>query len=153
MSDRIFTDEDFAEAQQYPTTLGPEYFATRRFMERFMAGWEDEHLKPLATKIADAAAEAIHEKVWDDFRDYLLSDTEVNAQGAIRKMVHETVLALLSGKQWALDRFPLTQGYDPHEIRKAVAGHIGDQVAAARIADLEAEIARLNDRLASGSGY
>jgi len=145
MSD-YFTEDDIAQALQMPT-LGPEYFAARRFMDAFARGWTDEHLKPLADEITNEISGKIRDRIWDDFRDYLIQDTEYNAQGAIRSMVHDTVQALLSGKEWALARFPLTQGYDPMEIRSAVAAHIGDAVAKARIDDLEKEVARLNERL------
>jgi hypothetical protein len=51
----IFTDDDMKEAESHPI-LGPEYFASRRFMERFMAGWENEHLQPLADTITSSDA-------------------------------------------------------------------------------------------------
>lgn len=141
-----FTGNDISEAERYPS-LGPEYFAARRFMEAFMHGWTEEHLKPMADAISKEVSEKIRDKVWDDFRDYILADTEYNAQDAIRRMVHDTVEALLSGKKWALDRFPLTAGYDAAGLRSAVAAHIGDDVAKARIADLEKEISELKERM------
>lgn len=141
-----FTDDDISEASQHPS-LGPEYFAARRFMENFAKGWTEEHLKPFADQITKEISDSIRDRVWSDFADYLIQDTEYNAMGAIRQMVNDTVQALLSGKKWALERFPLTGGYDPQEIRNAVAGHIGDQIAKARIADLEKEVADLKERI------
>lgn len=151
MNDEIFTAEDIAGAEAHPP-LGPEYFAARRFMERFVAGWQDEHLKPLADEITKEVTDRIRERVWDDFRDYLLQDTEVNAQGAIRHMVQSTVEALLSGEKWAMERYPLANNYSAQKVRAAIAEHIGDEIAARRIAELEAEVKRLEERLAYRSG-
>ena len=144
--DPIFTDDDIEFAYASPT-LGPEYSAARSFMDRFMAGWEDEHLKPLADSIAKEVTERIREKVWDDFRDYLLMDTEYNAAGAIRQMVNDTVKALLSGEKWAMQRYPLAARYDAEKVRETIARHIPDELAAARIADLEAELKRAREAL------
>jgi hypothetical protein len=141
-----FTDADILFAESHPV-LGPEYSAARSFMEKFMVGWEDEHLKPLADAIAKEVADKIRDRVWDDFRDHLLSDTEQNAAGAMRGMVHDTVKALLGGKRWALDRYPMAERYDADEIRAAIAKHIPDEIAAARIADLEAELKKARDDL------
>ena len=149
--DDIFTAEDFAQADGYPT-LGPEYFAARRVMERFMAGWQEEHLKPLADAICKEVTDRIREKVWDDFRDYLLMDTETNAQGAIRDMVHRTVEALLSGEKWAMERYPLANNYGAQKVRAAIAEHVGDEIAVRRITELEAEVKRLEERLSYRSG-
>ena len=43
----------------------------------------------------------VSDKIWDDFRDSLLSDTEMNLQSEVRQIVDATVKALLSGQQWA----------------------------------------------------
>lgn len=141
-----FTDQDIEFAYKHPV-LGPEYSAARSFMERFMTGWQDEHLKPLADAITKEVTDRIREKVWDDFRDYLLMDTETNAAGAIREMVEGTVRALLSGEKWALERYPFTNRYDGEKIRAAIAAHIPDEIAKARIVDLEKEVARLRESL------
>lgn len=150
MSD-IFTADDIEEAGNHPS-LGAEYFAARRVMERFMAGWQEEHLKPLADAICKEVTDRIREKVWDDFRDYLLIDTEYNAQGVIRDMVNGTVKALLTGEEWALRRYPLAAEYDAAKVRVAIAEHVGNEVAALRIAALEAEVKRLEERLSYRSG-
>ena len=142
----IFTDEDIAFGYSTPV-LGPEYSAARSFMERFMEGWEDEHLKPLAEAVAKEVTDKIREKVWDDFRDYLLMDTEHNAAGAIRGMVNDTVKALLTGEKWAMERYPLASRYESDKIRAAIAAHIPDELAAARIADLEAELKQAREQL------
>lgn len=146
MSAAAFTPEDMAEAANYPS-LGPEYFACRRFMDRFMEAWTDEHLKPLADAVTKAVTDQIREKVWDDFRDYLLMDTESNAQHAMRQMVNESVKALLSGQEWALQRYPLASDYSTIETRAKIAALIPDGIAKARIADLEKEVADLRSSL------
>lgn len=137
-----FTPVDMAQAANYES-LGPEYFAARRFMDRFMAAWTDEHLKPLADAVTEAVTDQIREKVWDDFRDFLLMDTESNAQGAMRQMVEGSVKALLSGQEWALKRYPLASDYSTIEVRAKIAELIPDGIAKARIADLEKEVETL----------
>jgi hypothetical protein len=141
-----FTDDDIDFGHKHPI-LGPEYSAARSFMERFMMGWEDEHLKPLAEAVCKEVTDRIRDKVWDDFRDYLLMDTETNATGAIREMVECSVRALLSGEKWALERYPFANRHDADKVRAAIAAHIPDEVAKARIADLEKEVAQLRESL------
>jgi hypothetical protein len=97
----------------------------------------------MADEIVKVVTDKIREKVWDDFRDYLVMDTEQNAAGAIRGMVTDTVKALLSGDRWALERYPLAASYDADKIRAAIAAHIPDEIAKARIADLEKQVADL----------
>ena len=142
----IFTDEDIEFGEIHPV-LGPEYSAARSFMDRFAASFRDEHLQPMSDEIVKIITDKIREKVWDDFRDYLISDAEQNAAGAIRSMVNDTVKALLSGNRWALERYPLAARYDAEEVRKAIAMHIPDEIAKARIADLEKQVADLKQSL------
>jgi len=142
----IFTAEDIEFGEQHPV-LGPEYSAARAFMERFAESFRDEHFKPLADEIAKEIGDRIRERVWEDFRDYLLMDTEQNAAGAIRGMVNDTVKALLSGDRWAMERYPLAARYDAEKVRVAIASHIPDEIAKARIADLEKQVADLQQRL------
>ena len=142
----IFTDEDIAFGESHPV-LGPEYSAARSFMDRFSESFRDEHLQPMSDEIVKIITDKIREKVWDDFRDYLISDTEQNAAGAIRSMVNDTVKALLSGNRWALERYPLAARYDAEGVRKAIASHIPDEIAKARIADLEKQVADLEQSL------
>ena len=146
MIETIFTDADIARGSSHPA-LGPEYFAAKSFMDRFAAGWQEEHLKPLAESITKEVTDRIRDKLWDDMRDYLISDTEINAQGAIYSMVNDTVKALLSGEKWALERYPLAKRFEAEKIRAAIAKHIPDEIAKARIADLEAKIEGLEKSL------
>ncbi len=116
-------------------------------MERFSESFRDEHLQPMADEIVKAVTDKIREKVWDDFRDYLVMDTEQNAAGAIRGMVNGTVKALLSGDRWAMERYPLAARYDAEKLRAAIAAHIPDELAKARIDDLEKQVADLRQSL------
>lgn len=142
MSDITFTDDDIAQGVSYPS-LGPEYFASRRFAEGVMAKFEADHLKPIIESIADQ----VRDKLWDDARDWLLSDTESNVQGAVREMVNGTVDALLTGKEWAMNRYPYADYSRGEEIRAAVAKHGGEELLMRRIADLEAEIAKRDETI------
>lgn len=146
MTAPIFTEDDIEFGETHPA-LGPEYSAARSFMERFAESFREEHLQPFADEIIKTVTEKIREKVWDDFQDYLLQDTEYNAQGAIYRMVNDTVKALLSGEKWAMDRYPLAARYDAEKVRAAIAAHIPDEIAKARISDLEKQVKDLTERI------
>lgn len=139
MADLTFTDEDIAIGP----VLGPEYRASQRFAEGVMKGFQDEHLQPLMKIIADE----VQDKLWDVARDWLLQDTETNVHGAVRDMVNQTIDALLTGKEWAMQRYPYADYTRGEEIRKAVAKHGADDLLMARIADLEAEIAKQKETI------
>ena len=134
MTDLTFTDEDIAVGP----VLGPEYRASQRFAEGVMKGFQDEHLQPLMKIIADE----VQDKLWDVARDWLLQDTETNVHSAVRSMVEQTINALLTGKEWAMQRYPYADYSKGEEIRKAVAVHGSDELLMRRIADLESEIAK-----------
>lgn len=135
-----FTDDDI---EQGADALGPEYFAARRVSEAVMAKFEAEHLKPLVEKVADE----FRDKLWDDLKDYIVGDTEMNVQSHICQMVEGTIRGLLTGEEWAMRRYPFCDYRDGEKIRKAIAEHSGDEVAKARIADLEKELKRLRENL------
>ena len=137
-----FTDDDLREAEKLES-LGPEYFAARRVSEAVMSKFEAEHLKPLVEKIADE----FRDKLWDDLKDYIVGDTEMNVGSHICQMVEGTVRALLTGEEWAMRRYPFCDYRDGEKIRKAIAEHSGDAIAKARIADLEAELKRVRENL------
>ncbi len=134
-----FTDDDAAVGP----VLGPEYRASLRLAEAMLEKFQAEHLKPLVDKVADE----FRDKLWDDVRDWLLADTEQNVAGAVRDMVEQTVRALLTGKQWAMDRYPYADYCRGEEIRKAVAIHCGDSLASRRVAELEKELAQKEDTI------
>lgn len=139
MSALTFTDEDIAVGP----VLGPEYRASQRFAEGVMKGFQDEHLQPLMKIIADE----VQDKLWDVARDWLLQDTETNVHGAVRDMVEQTINALLTGKEWAMQRYPYADYSKGEEIRKAVAVHGGDELLMRRIADLETEVAKKEETI------
>ena len=125
--------------------LGPAYFDARAVAERVMAKFDDGHFKSLI----DAIVEKIRDKLWDDVRGWLLSDTEINLQGDIVRMVDCSVNGLLGGAGWALQKYALAERYNQGvEIRKAIAKHIPAELQDARIADLEAEIVMLKRDIA-----
>ena len=139
MTDLTFTDEDIAVGP----VLGPEYRASQRFAEGVMKGFQDEHLQPLMKIIADE----VQDKLWDVARDWLLQDTETNVHGAVRDMVEQTINALLTGKEWAMQRYPYADYSKGEEIRKAVAKYGSDELLMRRIADLESEIAKKEETM------
>lgn len=144
----IFMSDDIAEGEKSPI-LGPEYFAARRVSEQVMSKFEAEHLKPLVEKIADE----FRDKLWDDLRDYIVNDTEMNVQSSIWRMVSDTVRALLTGEEWAMKRYPYADYSDGEKVRAAVAKHGGDTLLNARIVDLEKEVAELRERLETARRY
>lgn len=146
MSDDIFTEDHLREAEKH-NNLGPAYFAAGDAAKRFLAHWTEEHAETIGKAIAKQVTDEITEKVWDAFRDWLLCDAEMNAATTMLRMVDGTVNALLSGKEWALKQYPLAKYHNGEAIRKAVAEHIGDEVARRRIEELEAEVARLSESL------
>ncbi len=46
-----------------------------------------------------------------------------------------------------MERHPLAARYDAEKVRAGIAAHIPDVIAKARIADLEKQVADLNQRL------
>lgn len=140
-----FTDDDTEVAP----VLGPEYRATNRLAEAMLEKFQAEHMKPLIDDLADK----FHEKLWDDVRDWLLSDTEQNVAGAVRHMVEQTVVALLTGNAWAMQRYPFADYCKGEDIRRAVCAHGGDALLARRISDFEAELKRKEETIQSMRGW
>lgn len=134
-----FTDDDITASP----VLGPEYFASLRWSEAVTATLDPEQIKP----IIDKAADDLRDAIWTATVDHLLSDTEHNAAGGVRYMVEQTVQALLTGKKWAMQRYPYADYAKGEEIRAAVAKHGGDELLMRRIADLEAELAKKEDTI------
>jgi hypothetical protein len=141
MSD-VFTDEDLQKAETHPT-LGPAYFAARRMAEALMAGTESSPFNAVVKKCVDEIQTAVYEYAEDWMRD----DMENNLRLYMSDMVERTVKALLTGEEWAMRQYPLSQYHDGEKIREAVAKHGGDVLLMARIADLEKEVARLTESL------
>lgn len=135
------------EAEKYEV-LGPAYFDASSVAERFMAKFKDEQFEPLVKEFTDK----FRDELWSDITCSLLSDTEMNLQGELHRMVDSTVFALLTGDKWAIERYPLAKYHDGEKVRAALSKTAGDQIAQARIADLEAENKRLEDRVKSLQG-
>lgn len=137
MADATFTEDELTSGAEYET-LGPAYFAARDVAEKFMAGFEAEQFKPLIEKFASD----FQDKLWSDLEASLLSDVESNLQGSLWRMVDGTINALLTGEQWALNRYAMAQARygDAVKVREAVAKHLSDDLARERIADLESQL-------------
>lgn len=141
-----YTAEITAEADDHPN-LGAEYFAAREAAERFLSVWKEEHAEHLAQEIMKPVLNAVQERVWDAFRDFLLSDTEQNAQGEMCRMVEDSVRALIGGEKWANVKYISPEGYRTEKVRETLAKLYSDEIKDGRIADLEKEVERLSANL------
>lgn len=141
-----YGEENTRDAENHPT-LGAEYFAARDVAERFMQAWQDEHAEKLAQEIIKPVLDVVQERVWDAFRDHLLSDTEYNIAGAMRDMVERSVRALLGGEKWANVKYIEYPYQEGQRVRAALAKLHSDPIKDGRIADLEAEVERLQEQL------
>lgn len=133
-----FTPADILEGEQY-ATLGPAYFAGRRIAEGVVEKLEPDALDPIIKKASDD----LYDKLREALESHLLYDTEQNIQGRISRMVDDTVNALLSGREWALERYPLSKYHDGQVVREAIFAQCADRMENIRIAELEAEVVRL----------
>jgi len=138
----MFSEQDLREAEDSPV-LGPAYFDARRVAERLMKDFEAELFEPLLKKASDGFYDAVRDKV----ETFLLSDTECNIQGEMYRMVDNCVEALLTGKQWALQRYALTDKFDGAAIREGIIQHIPEELKDKRISDLEKELKTLKEDL------
>lgn len=141
-----YSEDVTAEANEHPR-LGAEYFVAREVAERFLAHWHEEHAEQMAEAIIKPVMDAVTEKVWDAFRDFLLSDTEVNVQTEMRRMVEDSVRALIGGDQWANVKYISPEGYRTEKVRETLAKLYSDEIKDGRIADLEKELERVKSDL------
>jgi len=141
-----YSEEITKQANEHPT-LGGEYFAAREAAERFLKHWQEEHAEQLAEAIMKPVLNEIKERVWDAFRDWLLSDTEYNAHLTMSRMVEDSVMALIGGDKWANVKYISPEGYRTEKVRETLAKLYSDEIKDGRIADLEKEVARLNDTI------
>lgn len=141
-----YSAEVTAEANKHPQ-LGAEYFDAREAAERFLAHWQTEHAEELASAIVKPVLDIVQEKVWDAFRDFLLMDTEQNIQGYMRDMVERSVMALIGGEKWANVKYISPEGYRTEKVRETLAKLYSDEIKDGRIADLEKQVARLEEDL------
>lgn len=142
MDELGFAPADLVEAESY-SVLGPAYFAGRRIAEAATTHLTPEALRPIVKKAADD----LYEQLLNAVEASIMFDTESNVQGSIRRMVDQTVQAILDGKAWALERYPFANDHDGKAIREAIFAQCGDRLESARIADLEADVARLTQSL------
>lgn len=142
MSEQVFTDEDLQKAETAPT-LGPAYFAARRMAEALMVGVEPSPFAVVAKRCVDEIQTAVYQYA----EDWIRSEMEDNLRLHMSQMVEGTVRALLAGETWAMTQYPLSKYHDGEKIRAAVAKHGGEPLLMARIADLEAELKRVNETL------
>lgn len=140
----MFLEEDVNKATEKGLDVfGPEYFDSMRVASNFIDKFQNEQFKPLVESISVQ----IQDKIWEQIVDYLLMDTESNLHSEMSRMVENTVKALLSGEEWALQRYTLGSKYDHDKIRKKIASYIPKDLQDKRIEDLEDEIKHLKDRI------
>lgn len=140
---------EITEQANKHANLGGEFFAAREAAERFLKHWREEHAEQLAEAIMKPVLDAVQEKVWDAFRDWLLSDTESNAQSEMTRMVEDSVKALIGGEKWANRKYISPEGYQTEKVRETLAKLYSDEIKDGRIRDLEIEVERLTERLRS----
>jgi hypothetical protein len=141
-------EADVAEAEADPV-LGPAYFAARRASENFMAAFEAEHFKPLIDKFAGD----LQDKLWSDLENFLLSDTESNLHTSMWRMVDDVVRAICGGEQWGLQRYALGDRHDCAKVRETLCRLIPAELQDARVADLEAQLAKVSADLTQARTY
>lgn len=140
----VFTKDDLAKGASGPgATLGPHYYSAQRVVADVMKGFEAEHLDP----IIKAATDSFHDKLETVVRGFIWQDVESNLQSEMWRTVDSIVHGILSGEAWLMERYALSTRHDCEKVREAVAKHIGDHVAKARIKDLEARVTSLTDEL------
>lgn len=132
--DQLFLDEGTKSPE-----LGPHYFSARKTAEDFMAAFRSEQFAPMAKKFADDLYDSVREK----FEDYLLADTESNLHSHMWHQIDESVKALLSGEEWAIRRYLLTDRYDGLKIRRAVAALVPVELQNKRMIELEVELSEV----------
>ena len=136
------TEDDIGQARNYEV-LGPAYFTARRVAEHVTSGVEAAPLQKVAAKVIDDIRTAVYEYV----EDHMRSDLESNLQSHLTDMVDSTVNALLTGEEWALNRYPLSKRYDAVGVRAACAKYGGESLLMLRIADLEKRVGELAESL------
>lgn len=139
-------EQDFEDGRKHPI-LGPAYFDAKRVAESILSNFDVKDIAPLVKSTTDT----LYTEIADKFENWLLSDAEVNVQGHIYRIVDESVKALITGKQWALDRYALNNQYsvqDMAELRAAILKHASEELKGLRIQDLEKEVETLRSDLA-----
>lgn len=147
MNEDLMTD---AELQESQPVLGPDYFRARKIAQGVLADIDAEGMQDLRS-IAKKLSDEIESKIWNSIVNYLLSDAEYNLQQEIQRRIENAVSALLSGEQWALNRYVLDGRYtgsvNAEELRRKIASYIPEELQSTRVAELEQEVKRLRTDL------
>lgn len=141
-----YSDDTNEEAENFPI-LGSEYIEARKLAEGFLSKWKEDDAEILAKEIVKPVLDVIMDRVWDAFRDHILSDTEDNVASHMRDMVEKSVNALIGGRKWANIKYIQSPFGDGIEVRKTLAMLYSDEIKDGRIADLEREVSELRKRL------
>jgi hypothetical protein len=136
------TQADIDESKGHDV-LGPAYFASRRIVDAAMEQFMAKELEPLVK----ASVDQFYMKLQEAVETSLWEDSAWNLQNKMWHMVDEMVRHLLAGERWAIERYALAERYDGEKIRAALAKLIPQEIQALRIADLEAEVMVLRERL------
>lgn len=127
--------------KEHPS-IQPEYTRAHAVAEKVMARFQAEQFEPIVKNLTDH----LREHLWDLVRDSIIEDTEQNIAGHIRDRVESSVKALLTGEEWALNKYALHK-YDHAGIRKKIAEHIPQELQDLRLKEVEAENKRLHEAL------
>jgi len=141
-----YSQEVTAEAVEHPH-LGAEYFHAREFASGFMKHWQEEYATELANDVIKPVLDGLYDKVLTAFQDHLFSDVEQNIQTEMRRMVEDSVKAVIGGKRWANVKYISIEGYETTKVRETLAKLYSDEIKDGRITDLEKEVARLSEQL------
>lgn len=135
--------EDAVEKSKGYETLGPAYFLARQFAEKLMSGASVEPFEKVIKKYSDD----LYGQLLDSFQEFLLENTESNIQSHIYQTVDRIVFAILAGNQWAVERYVTGKYHDHKNVREQLAKLIPSEIQNGRIADLEQQVADLQERL------
>ena len=137
-------EQEFIDAAVGSEVLGPAYFKARDIAERAMKSFDNKHFKPLIDKFASE----FRDELWRMVEYSLLDDTEMNLQSEMWRTIDGTVLALLTGEKWAMNRYCLGTRYEQEKVREAIAKHIPAELQDKRIGELQERVAELEKSLA-----
>lgn len=134
----MFEPDEIDDGQKSPT-LGPGYFAARKFSEQLVAGVDAEIFQPILKKASDD----FYSQIKDALEAFLISDVESNVQGEIWRTADNIVQALLTGEDWAMKKYLIGDRYDCAKVRATVAAYVPKELQDARVADLEQQVVAL----------
>jgi hypothetical protein len=137
------SEQTDAELCRHYPTIEPEWTHGHEKAAQVLKQFEAEHFKPILKTLSDAMTEHL----WDIFRNYLLSDTESNLECYMRQRIERSVQALLGCEQWVVEKYVMDKYDSGKQIRKTLAALIPRELQEARIADLEAELANVQEEL------